>query len=325
MLCSSAQIYSARKGKDIYMEIKDFVLKVQKAIKERMREGYQVEVQEVQKNNNVVLQGLIIHSKMQNVSPTIYLNSFWEAYEKGIPFAVIIERILSIYEEDTPRENVDMSFFKDFEKVKDRVCYRLISAEQNRDLLEKIPHMEYLDLAICFYYAYQGNTLGNGSILIYNSHMEMWQTTTSVLFELSQNNTSKLFPGECNSMETIIRELMAEQEKQGDEPVLDEAEQQEFFNQMPMQILSNENRVHGAACILYPGLLGQMADREGRNLYIIPSSIHEVIVLPDSGKENAQRLREMIVEVNTTQVEPEEILSNNLYYFDRLSGQVKIV
>lgn len=307
------------------MEIKEFVLKVQKAIKERVGEGYQVEVQEVRKNNNVILQGLMIHAQEQNVSPTIYLNSFWDAYEKGIPFVVIIERILRIYEEDTPKENVDMSFFKEFEKVKERICYRLISAEQNRELLEQIPHMEYLDLAICFYYAYKGEALGNGSILIHNSHVEMWGTTAEELFELSQCNTPRLFPEEWNAMETIIRELMAEQEDRGEEIFLDESEQEEFFGQLPMQILSNENRVHGAACILYPGLLAEMAESRNCNLFIIPSSIHEVIVLPDTGNEDYLRLKEMIEEVNTTQVEPEEILSNSLYYYDRLTNQVKIM
>lgn len=307
------------------MEMKDFALKVQKAIADRVGEGYRVELQEVHKNNNVVLQGLLIHSEDKNISPTIYLNSFWNAYENGIPFIVIVERIMRIYEEDTPKENVDMSFFKDFAQVKDRICYRLISAEQNSELLRKIPHIRYLDLAICFYYSYQGETLGNGSILIHDSHMEMWNTTKEELYELAQYNTPQLFPGEWNAMETVIRELMAEKEEEGEELFRDAEEQEEFFEQLPLQILSNESRVHGAACILYPGLLEELACNRGQNLYIIPSSIHEVIVLPDTGGEDAERLREMIAEVNTTQVEPEEILSYNLYYYDRILKQVKII
>lgn len=299
------------------MELMEFTEKVQKAIAEKMGEGYQVELQEVHKNNNVVLQGLLIHTKEQNISPTIYLNSFWEAYEKGIPFAVIVERIMRIYREDTPKENVDMSFFRDFEKVKDRICYRLISAERNRELLSGIPHMEYLDLAICFYYSYQGEALGNGSILVHDSHMEMWHTTTDVLYELAKQNTPRLFPKEWNSMEAVIRELMVQSE--------DVEETEAFLEELPMQILSNTDRVHGAACILYPGVLSEWAESRKQNLYIIPSSVHEVIVLPDNGEEDPCRLREMISEVNATQVEPEEILSNHLYYYDLILKQVKII
>ncbi len=184
--------------------------------------------------------------------------------------------------------------------------------------------MNYLDLAICFFYAYHGDVLGEGSILIHNSHTEMWGTTVEELFELAKHNTPKLFPEEWKSMEAVVEELLEAQEKQGGWLFRDEKERREFFERLPMQILGNEHRVYGAACILYPELLAQVAEREGRNLYIIPSSIHEVIILPDSGEEDEEHLREMIAEVNSTQVEPEEMLSNSLYYFERLTGQIKI-
>lgn len=306
------------------MKLVEFTRKVQEAVKERVEEGKQVEIQEVRKNNNVLLQGLLIHGTERNVAPTIYLNSFWDAYEKGIPFGVIIERIMRIFEEDTPKEDVDMSFFKDFGKVKDRICYRLISAEKNRELLSGIPHMEYLDLAICFFYSYQGEALGKGSILVHDSHMEMWNTTLEELYELAEQNTPKLFPAEWNSMDSVIRELMEERDEET-EIFLNDEEQAEFFEELPMQILSNAERVHGAACIMYHGVLSGWAEMRKQNLYIIPSSIHEVIVLPDTGKEEAGRLREMISEVNNTQVEPEEILSYNLYYYDRFLKQIKII
>lgn len=292
------------------MELKDFTKKVQKAIRTRLGENYRIELQQIHKNNNVILQGLLIHTEERNISPTIYLNSFWEAYEKGIPFEVIVGRILQIYEEDTPRANVDMSFFKDFDRVKDRICYRLISAEKNRELLKGIPYMEYLDLAICFYYSYRGEALGNGSILVHDSHVAMWNTSKEELYELARQNTPKLFPKEWNSMETVLGENMP---------------QQEDGEGISMQILSNADHVHGAACMLYPGVLSEWADSRRQNLYIIPSSVHEVIVLPDSGREDPDRLREMIAEVNMTQVEPEEILSDNLYYYDRILKQVEIV
>ncbi len=315
----------AQKGKDIDMKIKEFALKVQDAVVKKLGEDYQVKIQEVQKNNDIILEGLMIISEKNNISPTIYLNPFWEAYEKGIPFSVVINRILQIYAEDTPKGSVDMSFFRDFTKVKDRICYRLVSKERNKELLKKIPFVEYLDFAICFYYAYQGEILGNGSILIHNTHLELWKTTKEELFELAKNNTPRVFPCECNAMEIVVKEMMVQQKEQGLEMMLEESEQQEFFNMMPMQILSNQSRVQGAACILYPNILKQLAKKEGKNLFIIPSSIHEVILLPDSGQEDAKQLQRMVAEVNATQVEPEEILSNNLYYYNRLLEQITII
>ncbi len=307
------------------MEIKEFAAKVQKAMTEILGDGYEVRVQEVQKNNGVKLQGLLILAEKQNVSPTIYLKPFWEAYEGGVPFSELIRRILQIYREDTPGENVDMSFFRDFDKVKDRISYRLISAGQNKDLLERIPHIKFLDLAVCFYYAYHGDALGKGTILIHNTHMNMWNTTTTELMQLAQMNTPRLFPWEISSMEAVVKEFLQEQEAKTGERILAEDEEAQFLAEVPMQILSNREKAFGAACILYPGVLGKIAAVVEANLYILPSSVHEVILMPDRRNEDAGQLRSMVRDVNRTQLEPEEVLSNSLYYYDRLERNVKMV
>lgn len=299
------------------MEMKEFGVKVQKALIKKFGEAYDIRLQEVRKNNGVMLLGILILAKEQNVSPTIYLNSFWEAYEKGIPFATVIERILQIYEEDTPKESVNMDFFREFGQVKGRICYRLISRKKNEELLEKIPHIEYLDMAICFYYAYQSDLLGAGSILIYNNHLDMWNTTTEELFTLAKQNTPLLFPWEVTPLADTVQGMMECGEEQ-------ENDYDEFWYTLPMQVLTNECKNHGAACVLYPDLLKKLAEKMEKNFYVIPSSIHEVILLPDGGAENGGQLREIIKEVNRTQVEPEEVLSDNLYYYNRFSNQLHI-
>ncbi len=307
------------------MEMTEFAKKIQRAMTEVLGEEYEVRLQEVQKNNGVVLQGLLIMAKQQNVSPTIYLKPFWEAYERGVTLAEVVSRILQIYREDTPNGNIDMNFFRDFERVKDRICYRLIDAEKNGKLLEKIPYIRFLDLAICFYYAYDSKELGNGTILIYNSHVAMWNTNVKEIMKYAQSNTQSIFPWENSSMEHVIKELMQEHEELLEEGILGEDEQQMFLKEVPMQILSNRQKTFGAACMLYPGLLEKIAEKENANLYILPSSVHELILLPDHGTEDCEQLRAMIGEVNRTELEPEEILSDNLYYYDRLEKNVKIV
>ncbi len=299
------------------MELKEFAKKVQKTMSDILGEGYEVKVQEVQKNNSVRLQGLIILRKDQNVSPTIYLQPFWEAYEGGVTYVEVISHILQIYREDTPKDSIDMSFFKDFAKVKDRICYRLIHAERNKTLLEKIPHIPFLDLAICFYYSYVDETLGNGSILICNTHVAMWNTSVAELMRLAQYNTPRLFRWECNSMEIAMEELA--------EDIKVSQEEREYIARLPMYIVSNRQKIFGSACMIYPDLLFLLAEKMDSNFFILPSSIHEIILLKDSGNENPEELREMILEVNRTQVEPEEILSDSLYYFSRKERNVKII
>lgn len=313
------------------MELRDFAEKMCCVVSENLGERYQVQIQEVSKNNGVSLLGLLILNQKQNISPTIYLNAFWEAYETGMPLDELAEIILRIYLKDTPAENVDMSFFRDYGQVKERICYKLVHAGRNERLLQEIPYVEFMDLAICFYYAYEGKQLGSGSILIHNSHLELWDTNIADLMRLARQNTPRLFPWECCPMEKVIRELLEQQGEQG-EAMLKEEEQEEFFREMPMEILSNQKHTFGAACILYPGLLhhlaGKLAADKARGctgLYILPSSIHEVILLPAQEALSRKQLCAMIQEVNETQVEPEEILSDRLYIYRMDTKKIEIV
>ena len=304
------------------MELREFTLKVRGAMEKEFGEDYRIELKEVRKNNGVLLHGLLIVSKERNVIPTIYLDSFWEAYEGGVTFAEIVSRLVEIYRKETCGKSIDMNFFRDFAKVKDRICYRLVGKKANETLFADIPHVDYLDLAICFFYAYQGPELGEGSILIHNSHMEMWQTNTLEILELSKKNTPRLFPGVIFDMEDVMAEALEGREE---EALSGTEEYREFLNKVPMKILSNRQKTQGAGCVLYEEMLEKMATEYRNNFYILPSSIHEVILLPDNGKESAEELKKMIHDVNVTQVAPEEVLSDSLYYFDRTEKKVKLI
>lgn len=302
------------------MEINEFAEKVCNAVKKELGTGYRVECKEVRKNNGVILHGLLVLGEERNVAPTIYLDTFLEAYEAGATFKSILQRLVEICREDMLKETVDMEFFRSFEQVRDRICYRLIGRKGNEELLEDIPYIEFLDLAICFYYAYHGDALGDGTILIHNSHLELWETCTAELFGLAKRNTQKLFPWVCSSLTEVLGEMTGQEI--GPE---DAAEQEEFLREMPLQVLSNVKRTHGAICMLYPGVLEALAHKEGRNFYILPSSVHEVILLADTGAGSAGELRKMVAEVNSTQVAPEEVLSDSLYYYDSTDKRVKII
>lgn len=296
------------------MGINEFSRKVCSAVEKELGKNYKVELKEVKKNNGVLLHGMLIHLPEQNVIPTIYLDSFWEAYESGVPFAAVMRNLMKIYREDTPKRQVDMSFFYSFEKVKDNICYRLIRKKGNESLLEDIPHVEFLDLIICFFYVFQNHVLGDGTILIHNTHMDMWDTDEEALFGLAMENTPRLFPWECNTMDAMMTEIMG---------VEDLEDFDGMFHRIPMKILSNAKRIHGAGCILYPNLAENLAVKEGGSYYILPSSVHEVIILKDTGMEDPVELRSMVKEVNRDFVAPEEVLSDSLYYYDFAEKAIK--
>lgn len=288
------------------MNINEFAGKVCNAVKKELGAGYRVECKEVRKNNGVMLRGLLVLGENQNVAPTIYLDTFLEAYESGATFRSILDRLLDICREDMLREAVDMEFFRSFERVRDRICYRLIGRKGNEELLEDIPYIEFLDLAICFYYAYHGESLGDGTILVHNSHLELWDTCTAELFGLAKRNTQRLFPWVCNSIAEVLGEIAGEDESS------EEADEEAFLQEIPMQVLSNDKRTQGAVCMLYPDVLDTLSGKGKRNFFILPSSVHEVILLEDTGAGSIPELKKMVTEVNATQVAPEEVLSDSL-------------
>ena len=267
-----------KRGETVEKEV--FIKKVYSAMQKELGEGYRLELKEVVKNNGVVLHGLLIHSEGKNVVPTIYLDSFWEAYKSGQCFAAVI-----------------------------------------RQLLES-PHIDFLDLALCFYYAYDGQ-IGEGAIRIKNSHAQRWGVKTADLVRLAEQNTARIFGWQCISMEDMIRESPDFDDT--DERLLEEAEKDGFLEYNPMKIRTNAKRVYGAVCMLYPGVLEKLSAKVQKSFYILPSSVHEVILLPETGIETAGELRAMISDVNSTLVAPEEVLSDNLYYYDFKEKRVKII
>lgn len=296
------------------MDMKEFAQKVCHAVERELGEAFTVEMKEVRKNNGVLFHGLMINARDCNVAPTIYLEQFWQAYNEGMTFADVIRKLLEVYRKDQPVAHVDMNFFRDFGKVQDRICYRLVGVADNRELLSDIPHVVFLDMAVCFYYAYRGELLGEGSILIHNSHMKMWNTCTEELMRLAGENTPRLYPWQCSSMAEVLREVLGEEQVK-----------ELLTGDVPMKILSNRQRVQGAVCLIYNGVLEKLAEEYKSDLYILPSSVHEVILLTDSGRESAAELKSMIVQVNHTQLVPEEVLSNSLYHYNRLKKRIEVI
>lgn len=303
------------------MNRKEFAARVQAEIAKRLGDQYEVSTGETVSNNGVIVQGLRISGRELTADPTIFLDSFWESYEQGEEWEHIMGRILKIYENGIPKEPVDMNFFTDFDRVKDRIAYKLINADKNEKLLSRIPHICFLDLAICFYYDFFHKTLGNGSVLVYNTHVEMWNTNTVELLRLAQKNTRRLLGVELQPMRALLKEL-ADGTLQ---KLLGKKEDFQLPEEIPMKILSNGRHQFGAACMLYPGVLRKIAEDAGADLYILPSSVHEVILMPDTGREDPGQLAEMVEEVNATQVLPEEVLSDHVYYYDREKNQVYVI
>lgn len=269
------------------------------------------------KNNNIRLDGLLIQDQSFNVTPTLYLNHYYEDYLSGKPFSSVLDDIVTAYQTHLPKENIDFSFFKDYEKIKYQIIYKLINYQQNQNLLKDVPYFRFLDLAVVFCCYLPDMPGGNATILIHNHHLELWHITADLLHDLAVKNTPILLPYEIAGMEDILKKLCPAFCLQPSEP--------DSFTKLPsMYVLTNTEKLYGASALLYPDVVSRFADTIHHDLYILPSSIHEVLLLPKETDADSEALNLIIQEVNTSQVPKEEILSDHVYIFERACGFITL-
>lgn len=285
--------------------------------------GYKVQVHTVVKNNDLKLTGLTILARTSNIAPTIYLEHYFEQYKAGETMADVCQQIIRVYEEHKVTVDFDISSVTDFNRVKDRICYKLVNFDHNRELLSDTPHIKFHDLAIMFYIMVSHDAEGLGTVTVKNHIMDLWNVSKEKLFELAVQNTQRLFRGKVTSIADVMMEVLSAR--------LDEECACEFFDMMvgeddmiPMYVCSNTAKINGAGVIFYNGLLKEFADRMDSNFYIIPSSIHETILIPASIGMSVDEIREMVRCVNATEVAPDEILSDSVYYYNRLTDRVEM-
>lgn len=302
------------------MEFTSFTTLVREEVEKRAGESYKVRIHDVRKNNGVILRGLTVMQDDSNISPTIYLNNYYEAYESGEATLVnVVNDVMDTYYRNKVNQSVDMRYFMNYACVKEHIIYKLVNTEKNKELLEDIPHVEFLDLSVVFQCLVAKESFGTASILIHNAHIKLWDIPVMELFRAAKDNTQRILGYDIKGINDVIYEIMQEDEQEGfcfDDYIA------EFADSVPMYVLSNKSRVEGAACMIYPDLIKDFAEALGSSLYIIPSSIHELLLIPVTNANEIQDIKNMIREINDTQVKMEEILSYSLYLFDKEKGKI---
>jgi hypothetical protein len=291
---------------DTYIDFKE---KVVAGFQAMCQPDEKVMVRHVLKNNAVTYDGLTVVTPTSNISPTIYLDSYYEEYEQEGDFEQVFQKMTAVYKQNRPSCSMDVSFFTDFERIRPRIAYKLVNYEQNLQMLGNVPYIRMFDLAIVFYCLLQSHDGTNASILIHTSHMEYWNVTEEDLFTIAAANTPRLLKSEIRAMSDILQEISGT-ETADEFGLMENGQECER-----MYVLSNTSRINGACCILYENLLEQFCAQLGQNVYILPCSIHEVILVPEKIGFTKAEFEQMVYEVNRTQVAKEEVLSDSVYYY----------
>lgn len=297
-----------------YLSYEGFKDTVLQKLGQDIEEPKKISLQSVRKNNGVILDGLVIMEQNRNISPTIYLNQFYDEYASGLTFDSAYQKILSTYQKNKPSMNIDVQFFTDFKYAKGSIVYKLINYEKNELLLQEIPHIRFLDLAIVFYCLINmDEQIGNATILIHNIHLQHWDITLDDILQIAHENTPCLLSYKFKNMQDVLQEF-ADGQNLGLLPAND--------NCFPMYVLSNQSNLFGAVCMLYDNLLKQCSEELKTDFYILPSSIHEIILVPAHNKDSFEELSEMVREINLTQLSAEEILSDHVYFYSRTEDSI---
>ena len=296
------------------MTYEQFLNEVPNYLSGRFPADTQIRIRTVLKNNDRKLDGLVICEPGNTISPTIYLNGFYRRIEEGeASFCDVMDDVVMLYENNRPAKDLDVDFFSDYTRVKPRIIYKVVSKSRNKELLETVPHLDYLDLAVVFLCLFDQKEKETATILLHNSHLKLWKVTVEDLWKAASVNTPRLMPYVIQPMGDVLAEMMGI-------PVDDEL--LEVLKLQRLYIVSNVPRVHGATTMLYPNMLSEFAKCMQSDFFILPSSIHELILFPAEDKSDYAGLMELVQQVNATEVSPEDILSDHPYYYCRETGQI---
>ena len=322
----------------------NFIDKVVEEVKSKIGEQKQVRVSPVKKNNGLTLDGMIILDKGINISPTIYINSYYDKYRDGDSIEDIVDKIISTYEEHRPTEDFDIETFRNFDIAKQTLIMKVVNTKRNEKLLKTIPHRDFENLSIVYMVLVTSFENEFATILIHNENMKMWQVTEEELYEAAMKNTPALLPYTFNTLVDILKNMVGT----FDFPLIDNK----------MYMLSNNKKIYGATAMIYDGLLKEIKEQLEDNFYLIPSSVNEVLIIPekeikeeytwdrirhllfdemsadaelgehfdftdlplekcvDKEKFVIKNMNKMIEEVNNEHVSVEEILDDYVYFFD---------
>ena len=304
------------------MDYKDFVEQVKEHIKDFLPEKFadaEITVNQIVKNNDCILDGLIIKTEESNICPTVYLNSYFEQIKDGAEPDSVLSMIAATYEEHYIDYDMDVSAAADYDRIKDKIVCKLINGEANEQFLQNKPYTQIEDLAVVYQILISQNEKGTATITISDDLLAKYGITQEELHEQAIANMESLQPFSFKSMNETVLEMFASELVQ--EHGMDMEQAREMAEQMiptapdTMYVLTNDTKVNGASEIIRDDVRQEIADKIG-DFFVLPSSIHETLIIPKSAGMDQKELEQMVREVNRTEVLPEERLSDHVYEYD---------
>lgn len=287
-----------------------FVENLKESLYERGVEDVQMREAHVDKLNGGY-DAVTITPGDSNIGVTLNIDNFYKAFENGADMSEVVSKATEVAingMENTPQ--LDVASLTDYDQMKDKLVMEVVSAEANAEMLENVPHQNMEDMAVVYRFVIESDENGRASILATNNMLEAMGVTPEQLHADAMENAPQIRPAQITGMSEVIAEMMGREEAEmmGIVPVDPKDEQ--------MFVATVSDKVMGAGVLAYQDFMDQAADRIGGSFYILPSSRHEVLLVPDNGQMSLSDLESMVREVNATQVAPEDKLTDSVYHYD---------
>lgn len=281
---------------------------------EQTGESFEFENTHVEKLQGAGYDGLVIRKEDSPIAINLDCGQYFKEYEQGKDFDEIAENALGTVIEGfkhTPEINVDD--LMNYDVMKEHLAVQVVATDRNAEMLANIPHRNIEDMSMVCRFVVGENETGVGTILVNNQMLAQFGISEEQLFNDALTYAPDLRPSEIMGMQDVLAQMM------GIDPADLAAELGAPDNvdiSLPMYVASTKDRTNGAGIIAYPGFMETAAEKLGGDFYLLPSSVHEVILVPDKGDGDYHDLESMVREVNATQVEPADQLSDRVYHYD---------
>ena len=301
------------------MKYFEFIDEMAKKVKLCFDNDVSVEIHKVIKNNSMEYDSLTIIEPGRNVTPNFYLQNMYRRYVDGIGIDSLVAEIVQAYETGKDNEKYgDLSL--EYDDCQDKIVMRLISLEKNSKMLEDMPYIPFLDMAVVFYFLVDNDEKGIASIRITNRVMTNWGTDIKKLYTLASSNSKRIFEEKIMPISTMLEGYNVNLKEMGLGNI--DCAQGEIYEPY---IVTNNVGINGATVILYPDMLKEIAAKIGGDFYMLPSSIHEVIVISTGADISEKELKGMVEEVNQNYLLPDEYLSDNIYKYSLAYNSLEMI
>ena len=301
------------------MNIKEFMDYVAENVKEYLPPAFEnasVTVNEVYKNNDTVLHGILIRNEGEDVTPQIYLDKLYQQYLDGRDIEDCVGSVADVRIETDTQEigRPDLSFLSDYEEVKPRLMMKICDKDMNVENLQDKVKTLHGDFIATYSVKINETNSGIASMAVRPELLKQWDVTVDQLHADAVAADKSRVPVLMDLADMIMN---IEKSDLSSMNFLQMGEAHPRIEPNSLMCLTNGDKMNGASLILHDDVMKQVGEIMGTDYYVLPSSIHETLIVPDNSFHNVEELNAMVKEVNSTIVDPEEVLSDKVQHYDR--------